>query len=247
MTVAALYDIHGNLPALEAVLAEVREAAVDEIVIGGDVCPGPMCGEVLDLLTSLHIPVRFLRGNGDREVLSFAAGEEVTAVPELYRPAMRWVAQQLTPAHRELMAQWPSSLELDVEEHGRVLFCHATPDSDTFIFTRNTPEAGLLPRFAGLSSGLVVCGHTHMQFDRMIGSHRVINAGSVGMPFGEPGAYWLHLGEAVQLRRTNYDRVAAAGRICATAYPEAASFARGHVLEPPTEQVMLELFGDPGC
>jgi hypothetical protein len=86
-----------------------------------------------------------------------------------------------------------------------------------------------------------------MQFDRMIGSHRVINAGSVGMPFGEPGAYWLHLGEAVQLRRTNYDRVAAAGRICATAYPEAASFARGHVLEPPTEQVMLELFGDPGC
>ena len=82
-----------------------------------------------------------------------------------------------------------------------------------------------------------------MQFDRMVGSVRVVNAGSVGMPFGDAGAYWLLLGPDLQLRRTAYDLSSAAERIRATSYPQAEEFAVRSVLQPPAEQEMLDLFG----
>lgn len=90
---------------------------------------------------------------------------------------------------------------------------------------------------------VVVCGHTHMQFDRMIGRTRVVNAGSVGEPFGEPGAFWLLLGPDVQLRQTSYDLTKAAERIRATQYPRAEEFAAHSVLQPLSEAEILELFG----
>jgi diadenosine tetraphosphatase ApaH/serine/threonine PP2A family protein phosphatase len=90
---------------------------------------------------------------------------------------------------------------------------------------------------------LVVCGHTHMQFDRTIGSVRVVNAGSVGMPFGTPGADWLLLGPTLQLRHTSYDLAAGAERIRATTYPQAREFAEQYVLQPPSEEDMLRAFG----
>jgi len=242
MRVAALYDIHGNLPALEAVLQEVRREAVGELVIGGDVFPGPMSDEALALLLGIDLPVRFLLGNGDRETLAMAAGEEPTSVPESYRAPMRWVAQRLEPEHRRAIAAWPGSLQLKIDGLGDVLFCHATPRSDTTIFTRLTPEERLLPVFEGIRAPVVVCGHTHMQFDRTLGKVRVVNAGSVGMPFGEPGAYWLLLGPDVQLRRTDYDLTLAAQRIRATGYPQAEEFATGNVVRPPSEAKILELY-----
>jgi diadenosine tetraphosphatase ApaH/serine/threonine PP2A family protein phosphatase len=96
--------------------------------------------------------------------------------------------------------------------------------------------------FEGVTAPLVVCGHTHMQFDRSIGDVRVVNAGSVGMPFGDPGAYWLLLGPNVQFRRTAYDLTTAADRIRATDYPGADEFAARNVLSPPLERDMLELY-----
>ena len=90
---------------------------------------------------------------------------------------------------------------------------------------------------------MVVCGHTHMQFDRTIGRIRVLNAGSVGMPFGGPGAYWLLLGPDVQLRHTSYDLAKAAERIRATKYPQAQDFAARNVLEPPSERKTPEALG----
>src|SRR5579864_3047169 len=122
------------------------------------------------------------------------------------------------------------------------MFCHGTPRSDTEIFTRLTSEKRLLPIFDGVKVSTVICGHTHMQFDRIIGGTRVVNAGSVGMPFGEPGAYWLLLGPGIELRRTPYDLAKAADRIRATTYPQAEDFAARNVLKPPSEQQMLELF-----
>ena len=95
MTVAAIYDIHGNLPALEAVLDDIRQAEVDRVVVGGDVLPGPMPRETLARLLDLDIPVQFIMGNGDRVVLAQMAGSESSEVPEQFREVMRWNAQQL--------------------------------------------------------------------------------------------------------------------------------------------------------
>lgn len=245
MPVAAIYDIHGNLPALGAVLEEIRRAEADHIVVGGDVLPGPMPRETLTRLLELKTPAQFIHGNGDREVLAQMAGTETEwyrTAPEQWREPVRWTAQQLLPEHERLLASWPTTCRVEVRGLGEVLFCHATPRNDTDCFTHLTPEEHLIPIFGGLDVPLVVCGHTHMQFDRTVGKLRIVNAGSVGMPFGEPGAYWLLLGPDVQLRRTPYDLAKAAERIRSTNYPHAQDFATRHVLDPPSEREMLEVF-----
>jgi diadenosine tetraphosphatase ApaH/serine/threonine PP2A family protein phosphatase len=169
-------------------------------------------------------------------------GTDSSEVPEQFREVVRWVAQQLDPEHERLLASWPKTCCVEIRGLGEVLFCHATPRNDTEIFTRLTSEHRLLPVFEGLDVAVVVCGHTHMQFARTIGSIRVLNAGSVGMPFGEPGAYWLLLGPDIQLRHTPYDLAKAAERIRQTKYPQAQEFAAGSVLQPPSEEKTLEAF-----
>lgn len=241
MTTAALYDIHGNLPALEAVVAEARQAAVEDIVVGGDVVPGPMPREALECLLELDMPVRFLRGNGETAVLAEVRGLN-SGVPAQFREAVRWTATQLSPALQRVIESWPRTIHQPGNSLSAILFCHATPRSEVEIFTRSTSDSVLRPIFDGLGVGVVVCGHTHMQFDRLVGATRVVNAGSVGMPFGAPGAHWLLLGEHVELRRTSYDLEAAAARIRATAYPHAEQFAVDNVLHCPSESDMLAAF-----
>jgi predicted phosphodiesterase len=243
VTVAALYDIHGNLPALEAVLPQVRAAGATMVVVGGDVLPGPMPAAALDLLRTLDVPVRCLRGNGERETLNAVDGLELTTVPAAYQPPVRWSAAQLDPGHVADLRTWPATVEADLPGIGTVVFCHATLRDDTEIVTRLTPEDRVAPMFAGTAARLVVCGHTHMAFDRRIGGRRVVNAGSVGMPFGPPGAHWLLLdSDGPRFVHTAYDLEAAAARIRATAYPEADVFASNHVLNPPREETMLAAF-----
>jgi predicted phosphodiesterase len=242
MRVAALYDIHGNLPALEAVLDDLRRAQVDGVVVGGDVLPGPMPRETLACLRDLDLPVQCIQGNGEVEVLANMAGVESGRVPEQFRGIIRWTAQQLDPDDERWLASWPKTVRVAIPGLGAVLFCHATPRSDTEIFTRLTPAERLLPLFAGPKAAVVVCGHTHMHFDRMIGSTRVVNAGSVGSPYGEPGAYWLLLGPDVQLRRTDYDLAQAAERIRGTQYPQSQASAAQDVMQPPSEEEALAAF-----
>ncbi|HET7231729.1 MAG TPA: metallophosphoesterase family protein [Longimicrobium sp.] len=241
MRAAAIYDIHGNLPALEAVLAEIRLAAPDVLVCGGDVLPGPMPRECMELLLGLELPVRFIRGNGDRFVLETMRGEVMEGLLEPVREVMRWNGEQITPEQERVIDGWPSTLHLSIGGVGSVLFCHATPRSDTEIFTRLTPEQRLVPIFGEAGAEVVVCGHTHMQFDRMIGRKRVVNAGSVGMPFGRPDACWLMLGPGVELKQTRYAFNAAADQVRQTRYPDAEHFAR-HLLHPPTEEEMLKAY-----
>ncbi len=242
MRIAAVYDIHANLPALEAVVDDIRRAGVDQVLVGGDVLPGPMPTETIDCLRNLDVPVQFIRGNGDREALNWMRGNETAAIPDYYREPMRWVARQLRPDDEPLLAGWPLTTRVEVTGVGEVVFCHATPRDDNEIFTRLTADERLLPIFDTLGVPLVVCGHTHMQFDRVIGRTRVVNAGSVGMPFGATGAFWLLLGPGVQLRRTEYDLERAAARIRATKYPQAEAFASGNVLQAPSEAAILEGF-----
>lgn len=251
--VAALYDIHGNLPALEAVLREARQADVDQIIVGGDVVPGPMPRETLRRLLDLDLPTHFIYGNGELAMLAQMDGERTGSVtywgttsgarpPESIVEIYLWTAAQLQPDFEPVLAPWPKTLQLEIDGLGRVLFCHATPRSETECFTRLTAEEHLLPLFEPLGVEVLVCGHTHMQFDRRAGSTRVVNAGSVGMPFGEPGAYWLLLGPDVELRRTLYDLDKAAELIRGTEYPQAENFAVQSVLAPPSEEKMLEVF-----
>lgn len=242
MRVAAIYDLHANLPALEAVLHDILQSSVDLLIVGGDIVPGPMPRESIECLLSLNIPVRFIQGNGEIDALAELTGADAVRVPEQYRDVVRWSAQQLDPDYRELIAGWPKTLSVAVSGLGDVLFCHATPRDDNEIFTRLTPEELLLPIFEGLNVSLVVCGHTHMQFDRMVGRVRVVNAGSAGMPFGNPGADWLLLKPEIELRHTNYDLPKAAEQIRQTDYPQAESFALHSVMQPPSEEKMLEIF-----
>ena len=245
MRIAAIYDIHANLSALEAVLQEIRQAKVDCVVVGGDVLPGPLPRETIQCLLGLQIPAQFIHGNGDREVLAQMSGVETDwyrIAPEQWRVPVRWTAQQLGTQHQRLLEGWPPTCHVEIPGLGDVLFCHATPRNDTEIFTRLTSDDRLLPIFEGLGVSMVVCGHTHMQFDRMVGTTRVVNAGSVGMPFGEPGADWLLIYPDIQLRHTGYDLARAADRIRSTTYPQAEDFAARHVLRPPSQEETLAAF-----
>lgn len=239
MRVAALYDIHGNLPALEAVLAAMRETGVDQVVVGGDVLSGPMQVECLERLRALPVPVDYISGNAEREVLAARAGNENKTLPGFALQMMRWCAAQLTPQLAQWIANWPKTVTLKIPPLGHVLFCHATPRDDNDIFTVRTDEALLIPIFAAAQAHIVVCGHTHMQFSRMIGKTRVVNAGSIGMPFGAPGADWLLLGTGLELRHTPYDRADAARRIARTGFPNPPEF---DMLNPPAAEKMLELY-----
>jgi predicted phosphodiesterase len=249
MRVAALYDIHSNLPALDAVLAEVHQAGVDRIVVGGDVLPGPMPRETMARLLALDIPTTFIYGNGDLAILAqlrAATPSEVTywgtssgaPLPEPFGELFRWTAQQVRE-YQDVLASWPLTTTLDIDGLGKVLFCHATPRNEVEIFTRLTAEERLAPVFAGVDASIVVCGHTHMQFDRMVGRLRVVNAGSVGMPFGTTGADWLLLGSGIELRKTQYDLNATAEQFRRTGYPMVEEMAVRYILNPPSEQ---ELF-----
>jgi putative phosphoesterase len=218
VTVAAISDVHGNLPALEAVLAEIEAIGVDAIVCCGDVAAGALPRETCDALMALD-GARFVRGNADREM---AAGEP---------PA--WDSAQLEQRHRDFLASFEDTVTLEIEGLGRALFCHATPDSDMELMTALTPEPRLEAIVGGAGADLVLCGHVHCQYDRRAGSTRVVNVGSVGLPYEErPGAYWALLGPDVELRRTEYDLDAAISRMRAGGHPDLDELLRESLVEP---------------
>jgi predicted phosphodiesterase len=223
MRVAALYDIHGNLPALEAVLAELD---ADTILVGGDAVLGPMPKETLELLRERG--ATFLRGNTDRAVGGGVPDDD----PWVER--VRWAREQLDEEELGFLRGLPHPLSLDVEGLGPILFCHGSPRSDEEIFTAITPPKRLDAMLDGVQERVVVCGHTHVQFDRLVGDRRLVNAGSVGMPYeGEPGiAAWALLGPVVDLRRTRYDVTGAVERIRASGFPGGDEFADEYLLHP---------------
>ncbi|MDP9261637.1 MAG: metallophosphatase family protein [Actinomycetota bacterium] len=189
MRIATLYDVHGNIRALEAVLQEVPDDVT--IVIGGDVAVGPHPSETLERLRSLGDRALWVRGNADREL---TPGEPGLAPPE----AIELVRAKLTDEQIAFLYGLPPTVQIE-----RVLFCHATPRNDVDVFTELTPEHRVASLFADVDADVVVCGHTHMQFERTIAGKRVINSGSVGMPYENlPGAYWTL---DLEHRRTEYE------------------------------------------
>lgn len=242
MRVAALSDIHGNLPALEAALQDVTRAKPDLIVMCGDVASGPLPVETLNLLKTLP-NARFLHGNADRELV---AAYDDSAKQRGAGTAANWCAAQLSGAHRDFLASFPGEVRLEVEGLGRLLFCHGSPRSDEEIMTTATPEARLRELIAGSDADVIVCGHTHMQFDRALDGVRVVNPGSVGMPYGEPGAHWALFGPEIDFRCTNYDGEKAAARITMSSWPGAADFARYNVLSTPSVDEAMDFMRSHG-
>jgi putative phosphoesterase len=207
--VAALYDIHGNLPALEAVLGEVD---ADLVLVGGDVTPGPQVDACMARLEALDVPVRWVMGNGERE--DFDA---------------------------ERLARFEPTVTLDVDGLGPVLFCHGSPRSDVEMITQITPPERLRPMLEGVEADVIVCGHTHHQFDHVVQGKRVINAGSVGLPYqGDAAAFWSILGPGVELRRTAYDVAQAVEAF--SAIPELRDSVRASLVEPVPAQEIAEYF-----
>ncbi len=220
MRIAALYDVNGNLPALEAVMAEVDLLDVDLVVVGGDVVPGPMMAETVDRLRDLGDRARFVMGNGDREVVAAYDGTP-PAEESVFTRFTAWAAARLDRPQRDFLAAFEPVVHLEADDAGPVLLCHGSPRSDTEIITAVTPPERLAPMLEGVAEPLVVCGHTHHQFVLEHDGRRVVNAGSVGMPYqGAAAAFWLLLGPDVDLRRTDYDVDGALDTLRATGAPD---------------------------
>jgi len=239
MRVAALYDVHGNLPALQAVLAEVERDGVDVVVVGGDVAAGPMPVETLDRLRSLGDRALFLSGNAERELAD--AGSEPDE--ELGRARLAWLREQLGPERLDFMRSLPPNVRVVVDGVGPTLFCHGSPRSDLEVLTADTPDDRLREAIATADAQVVICGHTHSQWIRELDGITVANAGSVGLPYEDaPGAYWALVADGVHHRRTEYDVEAAARLYAATGFPDAEEYARETLLEPETRQAAVDFF-----
>ncbi|TYB35518.1 metallophosphoesterase family protein [Micromonospora sp. AP08] len=237
---AVLSDIHGALPALEAVLAEPDVAAADLIVLTGDIAAGPQPVEVLDLLASLGDRACWVGGNADRELVEARAGQPAQI------EVSDWAATQLRDDQVARLAALPPTVTLPVAGLGEVLFCHATPRDDEEVVLVDSRLERWAEVFAGLPAevGTVVCGHTHMPFTRLVDRRLVVNPGSVGMPYGGAGAWWALLGPGVQLRRTAFDVDAACARVAAeSGFPDAAAWADEYLRSRHSDADALTVFG----
>ncbi|ATO16021.1 YfcE family phosphodiesterase [Micromonospora sp. WMMA2032] len=238
--VAVLSDIHGVLPALEAVLAEPDVASADLIVLTGDIADGPQPVEVLDRLAALGDRACWVGGNGERDLVAAHAGR-----PAPY-DVSNWAAAQLRDDQVARLAALPQRVTLPVAGLGEVLFCHATPRDDEEMVLVDSRLDRWAEVFAGLpaEATTVVCGHTHMPFARLVDRRLVVNPGSVGMPYGGAGAWWALLGPGVQLRRTPFDVDAACARIAAgSTFPDAAAWADEYVRSRHSDADALAVFG----
>ena len=237
MRVAALYDIHGMLTPLEAVLEEVEDT--DVIVVGGDVASGPQPSETLELLRGLGDRVSWVRGNGDR---ALATGND-DDVRRDTQASLRWTMERLSDEQRGFLGSLPETVVLDVDGLGDVCFCHATPRSDREIVTQATPDRHLRKVLGPMSETVVVAGHTHMQLDRRVDDFRWVNAGSVGMPYeGEVAAFWALLGPDVQLRRTPFDVERSVDAVVGSGWPDAQAFVEKNLRAAVSREDVVPVF-----
>jgi predicted phosphodiesterase len=237
--VAVLADIHGNLPALDAVLRDVEAAGADLVVLLGDIALGPQPGRTLDRLAELGDRAVWVHGNCEREMVTAFDGGEV---PGPFGGQAAASAALIGREHRDLLDGLPLTATVDIAGLGPTLFCHASPRRDDEMVLVDSPPQRWADVLSGVSAGTVCLGHTHMPFDRLAGRRRAINPGSVGMPYGHAGAAWALLGPDVTLRKTDYDTAAAAREIGASKLPDAAEWAREYVLQRYSDTEALEAF-----
>jgi predicted phosphodiesterase len=235
--VLALYDIHGNPDALEAVLGDPRAAHPDAVVIGGDVVPGAFGAAVLDRLAAMSGPMHWVRGNGEREVAA-AVGGPTPVEGDNAAEMSSFTAADLGPERARPLGELPLTVTVD-----GVLFCHASPRADDELLTRISSPERWSAALAGVEAKLVVAGHTHQQDDRMVDGVRFVNAGSIGLPYeGDGDARWLWIEDGVpELRRTAYD-AAGAGRRMREACAALGDSVNASLIEPVEAMVVTRMF-----
>ena len=226
--VAALADVHGNAPALAAVLAEVDREAPDLIVFCGDLTWGSLPGETLALVRALETPARFVRGNADR-----AVGRDLESERD------RWMASKHTEEDIAFLAGFAQTVSVEVEGLGPTCFCHGSPRSDEELVTERTPTERVREFMAAVDERVLVTAHVHVSYERVVDGVRLLSAGSVGLPYeGERGAYWALLGPGVELRRTDYDVEAAVALMRATDDPRVEQIVELMLNPPPREDAI---------
>ena len=240
-TVAVLSDIHGALPVLDAVLAEPDVAAADVVVVTGDHAAGPMPVEVLDRLVGLGDRCVLVRGNADRELVEVARGGTSE------HDVSTWAGRQLRPDQVELLDGLPHPVRMDVAGFGTVVFCHGTPRDDDEVVLVDTRLSRWAEVFADLpdTDRVVVCGHTHMPFVRLVDRRLVVNPGSIGMPYGRAGGAWALLRDGqVELRHTEIDVDAAVAAVVAgSTYADRQAWADEYLRSANSDADAVTAFG----
>jgi predicted phosphodiesterase len=236
--VAVLSDVHANVPALRAVLAEPDVAGADLVVFNGDLTWGVDPDGTVAVVKSLGRRAVCVRGNSERYVRQIATGAYTPA-----NPRQEWIPARHGTGALAFVGSFPFSVVVDVDGLGPVRFCHGSPRSDNEAITPGTSAERFGEMTADIDEDILVTGHTHLQFDRRIGTRRSINPGSVGLPFhrDEPGvAYWALLGPDVQLRTTRYDVRESVAAIEAADDPGQQRISE-LLLKPPTpEEIIAE-------
>ena len=202
--VALLADVHGNAPALAAVLREVEAEGVDLLVHAGDLTWGPLVEETLALIDAYEGRITFVRGNSERAVLELVDDTRVSDDQPTLREV--WMLEHHDAAAVAFLRSFSENVVVEVVELGAVRVCHGSPRGDTECVTVETPHARVREFMAGVEETIVATAHTHVQFDRRVGDVRSLNPGSVGLPYeGRPGAFWALLGPDIELHCTEYD------------------------------------------
>jgi len=229
-----LGDVHGNVLALQAVLEELRDEDVDLVLWTGDLSWGAEPAETLELVRELDRPGLFVRGNAERALLELRDGTlDTTSERE------QWMLDRHSERDLDFVTAFEHGHSVEIEGLGPAFFCHGSPRSDEELLTAETPEQRVAAATSELAERVLVTGHTHAQYDREVAGVRVLNPGSVGMPYEHrPGAYWALLGPGVELRRTEYDLAAAAERMRASGFPDCEPLVEA-LLEPPTPAEMI--------
>ncbi|MHA6758226.1 metallophosphoesterase family protein [Streptacidiphilus sp. PAMC 29251] len=237
--VAVLSDVHGNVPALAAVLAEPDVGSADLVVICGDLTWGPEPQQTYELIAALGARALCVRGNADRYAAEIGAG-----IRDAGRPREAWIPARHSAEAMAFLQALPFSVVVQVGSLGPVLFCHGSPRSDHELVTPGTSDERFAALTAGVRARTLVTGHTHLQFDRTVAGRRSVGPGSVGLPFhrGVPGtAYWALLGpDDVRLRSSRYDADEAVARTRASGDPSAETIVTLLTSPPTPEEIVTD-------
>lgn len=208
---AVLADVHGNLPALEAVMADLVGREVDQVVVAGDVINwGPFSREVLEVVGREGWAT--IRGNNELYLLDYGTprADPAWSDPRQY-PLLPWLQRQLAEPWRRAIAIWPDALSLRLPDAPTVRVVHGTPASPWRGLLPDSPDEVVAAALAGVEESTVVAGHTHLPMVRQVARWRVVNPGSVGVPLRgrHVASYALMAGSpdgwTVQLREVPFD------------------------------------------